>query len=117
MALAMGMQTVAVFALGVPASFTTAATATLTAVLSDLSNWALSRRDCVRLVGVLGGLLAEAVLGTLLLEHARVVAPALPLLTAASVVLAAELGFGADGDREPPAEEPGRGGMSWRSHA
>ena len=44
MAVAMGMQTVAAFALGVRASFTTAATATLVALMSDLSNWALSMR-------------------------------------------------------------------------
>lgn len=117
MAVAMGMQTVAAFALGVRASFSTAATATLVALMTDLSNWALSMRDRVRLLGVLVGLLVGALLGTLLLDHARVVAPALPLLVVVSVVLGAELVFGADGDREPAAEEAGRVRMSVQSRA
>ena len=117
MAVAMGMQTVAAFALGVRASFTTAATATLVAVITDLSNWTFSMRDRVRLFAVLGGVLAGALLGTLLLDHARVVAPALPLLTLASVVVAAELWFGPDGDREPPAEDAARVEMPLQSAA
>ncbi len=117
MALAMGMQTVAAFALGVRASFTTAATATLVAVITDLSNWAFSMRDRVRLFAVLGGVLVGALLGTTLLDHARVVAPALPLLVVTAVVAAAELWFGPDGDREPAAEDTARVEMRLQSPA
>jgi uncharacterized membrane protein YoaK (UPF0700 family) len=116
MGVAMGMQTVAAFALGVRASFTTAATATLVALMSDLSNWALSVRDRVRLLGVLGGLLIGALLGTLLLDHARVIAPVFPFVTVASAVLVAELWFGADGDRDAAAEQTARVRVSVQPH-
>jgi uncharacterized membrane protein YoaK (UPF0700 family) len=44
-AFAMGMQTAAVFALGVRAVFTTAATATWAALMGDLSDWSRSHTE------------------------------------------------------------------------
>jgi uncharacterized membrane protein YoaK (UPF0700 family) len=92
--LAMGMQTAAVFSLGVRAVFTTAATATLAVLAGDVSTWSTSSTERRRLASVLVALFAGAVIGTLLFDHARRAAPAFPLAMSAVVVLAAELAWG-----------------------
>jgi uncharacterized membrane protein YoaK (UPF0700 family) len=92
-ALAMGIQTTAVFSLGVRAVFTTAATATLAIFMGDLSGWAQSSGERRRLFAVTVGLFAGAVIGGVLVEHARNWAPVFPLAVTALVVTAAALSF------------------------
>lgn len=90
MALAMGVQTYAVFSLGERAMFSTAATATLTVLAGDLANWSpAARRERLRLLGVLIAVVTGAVAGSLLVIHARDWAPALPLAITAAVFAAA----------------------------
>ena len=89
-AFAMGMQTAAVFSLGVRAVFTTAATATWAVLMGDLSSWSSSSKDETRrLAAVLVALFVGAVAGTLLMAHARSWAPALPLAVSGLVVAVA----------------------------
>ena len=88
-ALAMGMQTTAVFSLGVRGVFTTAATATLAILMGDLSGWSQSRGERLRLSAVVVGLFGGAVVGALLVVHAVNWAPFFPLGTTALVVAAA----------------------------
>jgi uncharacterized membrane protein YoaK (UPF0700 family) len=90
-ALAMGMQTAAIFALGVRAVFTTAATATWTVLMGDLSGWSQSRGERLRLAAVIAGLFVGAVVGSLLVLHAPDWAAVLPLVVTASVVAVAAL--------------------------
>jgi uncharacterized membrane protein YoaK (UPF0700 family) len=92
-ALAMGMQTTAVFSLGVRAAFTTAATATWAVLMGDLSGWSESRGERRRLAAVLVGLFAGAVAGALLVVHARTWAAAFPLIVSGLVVASAALAF------------------------
>lgn len=92
--LAMGMQTAAIFSLGVRAVFTTAATATLAGLMGDLSDWSQSRAERRRLAGVIVGLLVGAAIGAFLVDHARTWAPAFPLAVTALVIAAATLAFG-----------------------
>lgn len=87
-ALAMGIQTAAVFALGVRAVFTTAATATLAVLMGDLSEWPQSRGERLRLAAVLVGLLGGAVIGTALVLYAGAWAPLFPVAVTASVIAA-----------------------------
>jgi len=89
--LAMGMQTAAIFSLGVRAVFTTAATATWTVLMGDISGWSQSRGECWRLVAVIAGLVGGAALGALLVLHAPGWAAVLPLVVTASVVAVATL--------------------------
>jgi uncharacterized membrane protein YoaK (UPF0700 family) len=91
--LAMGMQTTAIFSLGVRAVFTTAATATWAALMGDLSGWSQSAGERRRLAAVIVGLLAGAAVGGLLVGHARTWAPHIPLVLSGLVVTAA-LPFG-----------------------
>ena len=93
-ALAMGIQTAAVFSLGVRAVFTTAATATIAVLAGDVSAWSTSSPERLRLASVLAALFGGAVIGTLLFDHARNAAPAFPLAVTGAVVLAAELALG-----------------------
>jgi uncharacterized membrane protein YoaK (UPF0700 family) len=91
---AAGMQTGAIFSLGIRAVFTTAATATWTAIMSDLARGSRSPADLGRLLAVVIGAFAGAVAGGALMVHARHLAPVLaPVLTVA-VVATAELSFG-----------------------
>ena len=92
-ALAMGMQTAAVFSLGVRGVFTTAATATLAVFMGDLAGWSQPRGERLRLLAVVVGLFAGAVIGGVLVVHAVSWAPAFPLAVTALVVTAAELSF------------------------
>jgi uncharacterized membrane protein YoaK (UPF0700 family) len=87
-ALAMGMQTAAVFSLGVRAVFTTATTATWAVLMGDLSS-SSSRGESRRLAAVIVGLLAGAVAGAFLFAHARDWAPVLPLAVSSVVVAVA----------------------------
>ena len=89
-ALAMGIQTGSVLSLGIPGVFTTAATATLTYLMSDLARRRSSSvEDMRRLAGVLVSLFAGAAVGALLLTYARTYAPAFPLVVTVFVVATA----------------------------
>jgi uncharacterized membrane protein YoaK (UPF0700 family) len=92
--LAMGMQTSAIFSLGVRAVFTTAATATLAALSGDLADWSSSSAERRRLAAVIVGLVAGAAIGALLVDHARTWAPVFPLAVTTLVVVAAAFAFG-----------------------
>jgi uncharacterized membrane protein YoaK (UPF0700 family) len=92
-ALAMGMQTTAVFSLGVRAVFTTAATATWAVLMGDLSGWSQSSGERQRLAAVLVGLFAGGDVGALLVVRARTWAPAFPLIVSGLVVASAVLAF------------------------
>src|SRR6266566_5209487 len=80
MALAMGIQSGAVMSLGVKGVFTTAATASVMFLMSDVAAWAESAVERRRLAGVIGALVAGATFGALLILHARSYAPVLPLV-------------------------------------
>jgi uncharacterized membrane protein YoaK (UPF0700 family) len=103
-AFAMGMQTTTVFALGVRASFTTAATATIAVLMGDTSGWSLSRPERVRLTAVIAGVVAGALLGALLIGHAPDWAPLLPSVLLLLVILGAQAEFG--GRRARVAADP-----------
>jgi uncharacterized membrane protein YoaK (UPF0700 family) len=84
-ALAMGMQSGAVLSLGVKGVFTTATTATVMYLMSELATKSTGA-ELARHAGVLVALLAGATAGGLLLEHARTFAPLLPLAVTILVV-------------------------------
>ena len=92
--LAMGIQSAAIFSLGLRAIFTTAVTATVTVFFGDLAGWAQSRGERYRLLGVALGVFTGAALGALLFDHAERWAPALPLGLSALVVSTAAVAFG-----------------------
>jgi len=92
----MGMQTAAVRSLHVEGVFTTAATATFIFFFGDFATWSRSAEEMRRLRGVLVSLFLGATAGGLLLAHARICAPALPLIATAIVVAIAAVFF-----REP----------------
>jgi uncharacterized membrane protein YoaK (UPF0700 family) len=92
-ALAMGMQTTAIFALGVRALFTTAATATVAILMGDVAGWSQSKGERLRLLTAIVGLFAGAIVGAVLVVHALAWAPVFPLATTALVVTAAALVF------------------------
>jgi len=93
---AMGMQSAAGRSLHVEGVFTTAATATYIFLFGDFTNWSKSAEERRRLRGVLIALFLGALAGGLLLEHARICAPALPFIATAIVVAVAAVHF-----REP----------------
>jgi uncharacterized membrane protein YoaK (UPF0700 family) len=95
-ALAMGLQSGAVLSLGVKGVFTTAATATVIMLVSDVAAWKESAAERRRLAGVLLGLFAGAAAGGFLLVHARAYAPVLPLFATVLVIAVASLAL------EPP---------------
>lgn len=86
---AMGVQTSAVFSLGVRAVFTTATTATLDALMGDVTRWSTTGAERRRLAGVIAGLLAGAAAGAYLVAHALTWAPVLPLAVSATAVVVA----------------------------
>jgi uncharacterized membrane protein YoaK (UPF0700 family) len=102
-ALAMGIQTSAVFSLGVRAVFTTATTATWAVLMGDVSSWSASRAERRRLAAVIAGLFAGAVAGGLLVVHARIWAPVLPLTVSGMVIAVAARSARATGLALPPA--------------
>jgi uncharacterized membrane protein YoaK (UPF0700 family) len=93
-ALAMGMQTTAAFSLGVRALFTTAATATYAVLMGDFSGWSQSSGERRRLAVVIVGLFAGAVIGGLLIVHARRWSAVFPLAMTTLVVVVAAFAFG-----------------------
>ena len=90
--LAAGLQTGAVFSLAIRAVFTTAATASVAAIMTDLAQERQAPPDLGRLVLVVAALVGGAAVGGALMVHAREVAPAvapvLTLLVTASAALA-----------------------------
>jgi uncharacterized membrane protein YoaK (UPF0700 family) len=90
-AIAMGLQSGAVRALAVPGVFTTAATATVIGLMTDLAAHTRST-DVARLSMVLGGLLAGAAAGGLLLIHLRTYTAVLPLAVTLLVIARASRG-------------------------
>ena len=89
MSLAMGVQTAAVYSLGLRGVLTTAATVTWATLMGDLSVWSLRGDERIRLAGVLIGLLSGAIAGGLLMVHARHWAPILPLAVSMAVIAVA----------------------------
>jgi uncharacterized membrane protein YoaK (UPF0700 family) len=90
-AFAMGMQSAAVRTLHVEGVFTTAATATIIALVSDLTNWSDTVVERRRLVGVLVSLFLGATAGGLLLVHAHIYAPVLSFVITVAVVVTAAI--------------------------
>jgi uncharacterized membrane protein YoaK (UPF0700 family) len=88
-ALAMGLQTAAVFSLGLQGVFTTAATATFTVLSGDTAQWATTEPERHRLAALLAALVCGAISGGLLIVHARTFAPVLPFVASTMVVAAA----------------------------
>jgi uncharacterized membrane protein YoaK (UPF0700 family) len=88
-AVAMGLQSGAVLSLGVNGVFTTAATATVMYLMRDEADRRLAPAgEQARFARVLAALVTGAAAGCLLLFHARLWAPLLPLV-ATGVILAA----------------------------
>ncbi|MCW2761554.1 MAG: hypothetical protein JWR85_1755 [Marmoricola sp.] len=93
-AVGMGIQTVAVLALGIYGVFTTAATATLTVLMGSATpHWSKQQPDERVLAGTLIGVVGGAVVGAVLEAHALIWAPLLPLLVTSSVVVIAAIAF------------------------
>ncbi len=90
-AFAMGTQSGAVMSLDVMGVFTTAATASLMFLMSDVAAWADSALQRRRLAAVIGALVAGAASGALLILHARSYAPILPLVAAGLVIATASV--------------------------
>ena len=112
-ALAMGLQSGAVLSLAVKGVFTTAATATLMYLMSELAA-ASSVVERARHATVLIALLAGATAGGVLLEQARTFAPLLPLAVTVLVVAIAYDPLGA-GDAAPDGETDTGFDFRWRS--
>jgi uncharacterized membrane protein YoaK (UPF0700 family) len=105
-ALAMGMQSAAVRTLHVDGVFTTAATATIIILVSDLANWSATAAERRRLAGVLVALFVGATAGGLLLVHAHIYAPVLPfVITVLTVATAAMVFAGARRSRQAGAPQ------------
>jgi uncharacterized membrane protein YoaK (UPF0700 family) len=85
-ALAMGLQSGAVRALGVQAVFTTAVTATVIALAGGVETGNRSAPERLLLTGILVGLVAGVSAGALLVVHARIYAAVLPLLVTTLVL-------------------------------
>jgi uncharacterized membrane protein YoaK (UPF0700 family) len=107
-ALAMGMQTTAIFSLGLRGVFTTAATATLAILMGDFAGWSQSNGERRRLFAVIVGLFVGATIGAVLVVHALSWAPVFPLGVTALVVTAATLSFqsGKPAARRPVLDSP-----------
>ena len=93
-ALAMGMQSAAVRSLNVGGIFTTAATATFIFLFGAVANGvSLTGDERRRMRGILVSLTIGATLGGLLLIHAPIYAPVLPLVITIGVVATAASAF------------------------
>jgi uncharacterized membrane protein YoaK (UPF0700 family) len=92
-ALAMGMQSAAVRTLHVDGVFTTAATATIIFLVSDITNWSATIAERRRFAGVLVSLFVGATAGGLLLVHAHIYAPLLPFVITVVAVATAAIVF------------------------
>jgi uncharacterized membrane protein YoaK (UPF0700 family) len=91
--LAMGMQSAAVRRLHVEGVYTTAATATVIFLVGDITNWSATVAERRRLAGVLISLVIGATAGGLLLVHAPLYAPVLPVAITVTVVATAAILF------------------------
>jgi uncharacterized membrane protein YoaK (UPF0700 family) len=87
---AMGVQTAAIFSLGVRADFTTAATATLAVLMGDLAGWKQPSGERARLGGTLAALVGGAITGAALMTRASSWAPAFPLALTAAMLATAQ---------------------------
>lgn len=105
-ALAMGLQSAAVLSLGLPGVLTTAATATVIDLMSDVAGMQLPLPERGRLAGgVLAGVLVGAAVGALLLTRARILAPVFPLVA----IMLAITACSPLQRRHPPVEDPSLG--------
>jgi uncharacterized membrane protein YoaK (UPF0700 family) len=93
LAMAMGIQTVAIASLGVRGVFTTAATATLAILMGDVAGWSRPKGERLRLVTVVGAVVIGAGIGGLLVERAPLWAPLLPVCITLLVVTCASFIF------------------------
>jgi uncharacterized membrane protein YoaK (UPF0700 family) len=93
LAMAMGIQTVAIASLGVRGVFTTAATATLAILMGDVAGWSRPKGERLRLVTVVGALVIGAGIGGLLVERAPLWAPLFPVCITMLVVTCAAFVF------------------------
>lgn len=107
-ALAMGLQSGSVVALGVAGISTTYVTGTLTGLIGELASARGSRRDWARRALVVVAILVGAACGGLLVLDARRVAPALPLAVTLLVLATGLYVLPRAGD--PPASDPTSGG-------
>ena len=98
-ALAMGLQSGAVMALGVRGISTTYVTGTLTGLLGGLATGTGSRRDWTRRALVVAAILVGAACAGLLVVNARRAAPALPLAATLIVLGVALFALPEVGDR------------------
>ncbi len=89
LSLAMGIQSAAVYSLGLRGVITTAATATWALLMGDLSGWSQRSDERFQLVGVLIGVSSGAIAGGLLMVHASDWAPILPLAVSTAVIAVA----------------------------
>ena len=99
--LAMGMQSAAIRRLHVEGVFTTAATATIIVLVTDLASWSATAEERLRLGGILLCLLAGATAGGLLLVYAPLYAPDLSFLVSAAATATALIVFR---ERDAPGE-------------
>jgi uncharacterized membrane protein YoaK (UPF0700 family) len=99
-ALAMGMQSGAVRKLDVGGTFTTAATATFIFLASNVRYLPLMSDERRRLRSILVSLVIGATAGGLLLIHAPIYAPVLPLIITAGVVATAASTFRYGNERQ-----------------
>jgi uncharacterized membrane protein YoaK (UPF0700 family) len=89
-AVAMGIQMDAIRSLRVPEVSTTAATASLVSFLNDLAHWSKSSpEDRWLRLRILVAMVVGAGAGALVLVHARLYAPILPLVTTVTVIVVA----------------------------
>ena len=95
-AAAMGVQSYAVFALGVRDIFTSAVTATWTVLTGELLHSWAPAGERLRFAGVIAATFGGAAVGSVLIVHARAWAPFFPLVVTALVVAVAALRFGRD---------------------
>lgn len=86
-ALAMGLQSGAVLSLDVKGVFTTAATATVVALVANAAGWPGAAEDRRRYAAVLAALVAGAAAGAALVLNARLYAPILPLAITLAVLV------------------------------
>ncbi len=93
-AFASGVQSAAVRSLHLEGVISTAATGTILSLMADLADWRRTGPERRRLVAVLASLFGGAIAGGLLVAHANVYAPLLPLAIAVAVVTYAAKRFG-----------------------
>lgn len=104
-ALAMGMQSAAVRNLNVAGIFTTAATATFIFLFGAWANRRLTGDERRRMRGIPISLVIGATGGALLLTHAPIYAPALPLLITLGVVATAASVFRCHKETQRPRKQ------------